>query len=309
MCGNCNDPFHDLDDDLSDLFGAPSDLDKASAFARDVLAPSKVTSTRTYEEKCIDCRGTGVWRSYSGYSSGQCFKCKGTGVRRYKTSAEQREKARVAAAEKRAREAKEALEAANAWLEANPVEAAWLQEPVRGDFTFHADMLAALLKYGHFTPKQETAVRNAAAKSAARRAQWAAEKAAAATNAPAVDVSLIEKAFASAQANGIKRPRMMLDGIKFSLAPAHGRNAGALYVVRKSDDQYLGKIMGGRFLKVRECTAEQEAEIVRIASNPHAEAVAYGKRTGVCCICGRELTNHASIYAGIGPICADKYGW
>lgn len=80
MCGSCNDPFHDLDDDLSDLFGAPSDLDKASAFARDVLAPSKVTSTRTYEEKCIDCRGTGIWRSRSGYSSGQCFKCKGTGV-------------------------------------------------------------------------------------------------------------------------------------------------------------------------------------------------------------------------------------
>ena len=170
-------------------------------------------------------------------------------------------------------------------------------------------MLEALRKYGHFTPKQEAAVRNAAAKSAARRAQWAAEKAAAASNAPAVDVSLIEKAFATAQANGIKRPRMVLDGIKFSLAPAHGRNAGALYVVRKSDDQYLGKIMGGVFSKVRECSIEQEAEIVRVASNPHAEAVAYGKRTGVCCICGRELTNHASIDAGIGPICADKYGW
>lgn len=308
MCGNCNDPFHGLDDDLSDLFGGePLNLDAADTFARAVTA--KASSSVTYEEDCRDCRSTGRFVGYTGRVLGACFKCKGTGKRRYKTSAEQREKARVAAAAKREREAAEALASATAWLDANPVEAAWLKEPVRGDFTFHADMLAALLKYGHFTPKQEAAVRNAAAKSAARRAQWAAEKAAAATNAPAVDVSLIEKAFASAQANGIKRPRMVLDGIKFSLAPAHGRNAGALYVVRKSDDQYLGKIMGGRFSKVRECTAEQEAEIVRIASNPHAEAVAYGKRTGVCCICGRELTNHASIDAGIGPICADKYGW
>lgn len=308
MCNAHNCSHTELNDDLSDLFGAPADLDKADTFARAVTA--KATSAVTHEEKCVDCRGTGIWRSRSGYTSGTCFKCKGAGVRRFKTSAEQREKTRVANAAKRDRQAAEALTAATEWLAANPVEAAWLQEPVRGDFTFHADMLEALRKYGAFTPKQEAAVRNAAAKSAARRAQWAAEKAAAASReAPAVDVALIERAFATAQANGIKRPRMVLDGIKFSLAPATGRNAGALYVVRKSDDQYLGKIMGGVFSKVRECSIEQEAEIVRIASNPHGEAVAYGQRTGVCCICSRELTNHASIDAGIGPICASKYGW
>ena len=36
------------------------------------------------------------------------------------------------------------------------------------------------------------------------------------------------------------------------------------------------------------------------------EAKAYGQRTGVCCVCGRELTNEASIEAGIGPICSSR---
>lgn len=37
------------------------------------------------------------------------------------------------------------------------------------------------------------------------------------------------------------------------------------------------------------------------------EAKAYGKVTGTCCVCGRKLTNEASIADGIGPICATKF--
>lgn len=37
------------------------------------------------------------------------------------------------------------------------------------------------------------------------------------------------------------------------------------------------------------------------------EAKAYGKLYGVCCVCGRDLTDEASIAAGIGPICAGKF--
>lgn len=36
------------------------------------------------------------------------------------------------------------------------------------------------------------------------------------------------------------------------------------------------------------------------------EAAAYGRRTGVCCACGRELTDPVSIEAGIGPICSTR---
>jgi hypothetical protein len=37
------------------------------------------------------------------------------------------------------------------------------------------------------------------------------------------------------------------------------------------------------------------------------DAKAYGRQTGSCCQCGRELTNESSIAAGIGPICAGKF--
>lgn len=36
------------------------------------------------------------------------------------------------------------------------------------------------------------------------------------------------------------------------------------------------------------------------------EAAAFGHQFGVCCLCGRLLTDPESVAAGIGPICADK---
>lgn len=36
------------------------------------------------------------------------------------------------------------------------------------------------------------------------------------------------------------------------------------------------------------------------------DAKAFGRATGACCVCGRELTNGVSIEEGIGPICATR---
>lgn len=33
----------------------------------------------------------------------------------------------------------------------------------------------------------------------------------------------------------------------------------------------------------------------------------YGRRTGICCICGRFLTDNESVAKGIGPVCEQKY--
>ena len=311
MCNSTSCSHNDLNDSIDDLFGgAPADLGAADTFARVALSRATHDPARpaTFEETCPACKGSGRFRSYTGRIVGECFKCKGKGKLVFKTSTETRAKATEARATKADQARIELQDRKAAWVRDNAEAFAWMREKEES-FDFAASMLEAFNRYGRLTDNQLAAVLRCMARDAERaeaRKRDAAERAA---NAPAVDVSVIEKAFASAQANGIKRPRMMLDGIKFSLAPAHGRNAGALYVVRRSDDQYLGKIMDGRFTRARDCTAEQEAEIVRIASNPHAEAVAYGQRTGVCCICSRELTNHASIDAGIGPICATKYGW
>src|SRR5271157_2617898 len=47
----------------------------------------------------------------------------------------------------------------------------------------------------------------------------------------------------------------------------------------------------------------------RIARNPQEAGMAYAIHEGRCCRCGRELTVPASIHAGMGPDCAEKYGW
>lgn len=300
----CNSPAcsHDhLNDDLSDLLGgAPADIDAADTFARDVLASRKVTSTVTFEERCEACGGSGQFRSYTGRIVGACFKYKGAGVRRYKQSAEQREKARAAAANNRAR--------ALAWLEANPAEAEWLSEARGSGFEFAVSLSEALFKYGHLTEKQEAAVRNATAKSAARKAQWAAEKAAREANAATVQIDRIATALATAKASGLKWPKLRLADFVFSPAGENSRNAGAIYV-KTHDEVYLGKIVDGRFSRSRDCDAATEEAILAAAADPLAAAVAYGLQTGVCACCGRELTNAESVALGIGPICRDKWGF
>jgi hypothetical protein len=303
MCNLTNCSHDALDDDISDIFG------DADAFARSVLAPAKVTSAITYEEPCDKCRGTGRFVGYTGRVLGNCFTCKGAGTRKYKTSSEQRAKARDGADARKAKAAASAAEQAAAWLETNPVEAEWLRQPVTGDFTFHADMLAALVKYGSLTERQEAAVRNASAKSVARKAQWAAEKADRESGAATLSLAKIREGFASAVRH-LKRPKLRIANIQFSLAPATGRNAGCIYVVRAEDDTYLGKItQDDKFITSRDCTAADSETVARVAADPAAAATAHGHEFGQCSCCGRELTNPESVARGIGPICAERWGW
>lgn len=41
-------------------------------------------------------------------------------------------------------------------------------------------------------------------------------------------------------------------------------------------------------------------------ADPMATALEYGRKTGECCVCGRELTNGVSVAEGIGPICSGR---
>ncbi len=124
-----------------------------------------------------------------------------------------------------------------------------------------------------------------------------------------VNLDRIREMFDAAQTNGHNKPCYRAEGLKISLAPATGRNAGALYVVNIEDDAYQGKIVDTTFSAVREAKADILSRLQTIAENPLEAAVRYGRRTGTCSCCGRQLTNHASIEAGIGPICAEKWGF
>lgn len=176
--------------------------------------------------------------------------------------------------------------------------AAWLDAAADGN-QFAASLRAGLARYGSLTERQVAAARSAMQ----RQASPAPDR-----SAP-IDVSRIEAAFESARGAGLIRLRMTLgEGIKFSPAGEGSRNAGGLYV-KSSDGTYLGKVLGGKFSASRDCSDEQREEVIRVASNPAEEARAYGMRTGRCSICGLQLTDPASIDAGIGPICAEKFGF
>lgn len=260
----------------------------------------------SFEQPCEKCRGSGQFRSYSGRVSGQCFACKGAGKKVYRSSPEVRAKGKAKAQAAKFRKEEAIAAQAKAWIEANPAEAKWIAAK-RESFGFAQAMNEALWKYGAFSEKQEEAIKRLCAADAERQAQWAAEKVQAQAAAPEISVAAIEKAFEAAKGSGIKKPRLRLASFVFSPAPASGINSGAIYV--KSGEAYLGKIAQGKFLKVRSCEEVVASEVIEAAANPEAAAVAYGKRFGQCGCCGRELSNPESIERGIGPICAEKFGW
>jgi len=47
----------------------------------------------------------------------------------------------------------------------------------------------------------------------------------------------------------------------------------------------------------------------KIAENPAEAASRYGLLIGACGICNRRLTNDESRARGIGPVCAERFGW
>lgn len=121
-----------------------------------------------------------------------------------------------------------------------------------------------------------------------------------------VDVSRIETLLFTARMARLKHPKFRAEGLTFSLAGPTSRNAGAVYV--KAGDEYVGKVMDGRFHPVSSTPAGTAEAIVRVAQDPRGAAVAHGRLTGNCACCGRSLTDPKSVELGIGPICAENWG-
>lgn len=120
-------------------------------------------------------------------------------------------------------------------------------------------------------------------------------------------MTAIEVLFRDAYDAGFKLPQMGIDDYKFSMAGQYSFNFGAIYV--KKHGEYIGKLQNGRlFTRVPESDAVCK-RIMEIANNPRMEAVRFGHKTGNCAICGRPLNNAESVQRGIGPICAEGFGW
>ena len=171
--------------------------------------------------------------------------------------------------------------------------AAWLVEK-RKTFDFAASLLNSVLKFGRLTDGQLGAAERCVARSKS------------AVEAPTVNTDKLHECFNKALEAGLKKPKLRFDGFQASLAPVTGRNAGAIYIKNNAD--YLGKIQNGKFFAVHGVDPTVINTVSEAITDPLAAAVTYGRRSGSCSCCGRELTVGKSIELGIGPICAEKFG-
>ena len=107
--------------------------------------PEIIASEPKFLEQCPKCKGTGQWAAGK-----PCFKCKGRGNRSFKTSAEAREKKRLAAIERKDK-------AVANWPEAYPQQWAWIEKNAAAT-PFAASMLGAVQRLGRLTENQMNAV-------------------------------------------------------------------------------------------------------------------------------------------------------
>lgn len=299
-----NSPAFNGFDDLGDEFdtvpanGIPETLEAASD-------GKSIQFKGNFKEKCPRCAGSGRYHRATEPGS-TCLKCKGHGFLYFKSSAEDRAKSRKASATSKAKKSISNLEAFE--LE-HPDIAAWWNGDNR-DFQFAVSLREWVTKNGKLSEGQMRAALKCTEAVAAKvrakdeRAQHAAE-------IGPVDVSCIAKAIKKASDKGLKNPKIRLlagdVGIIVYRASLHGNNAGSLYVKSVGEAEYLGKITDGLFYRSRSTSEALETDIVKACSTADTAAVAYGRATGECSCCGRELTDPISIRNGIGPICADKF--
>lgn len=126
----------------------------------------------------------------------------------------------------------------------------------------------------------------------------------------------IESLFTRAAGN-LRYPKVRLqtsngDPVVLSRAGQRSRHTGCINVTdggRYGDNKWYGRInRDGTFTAGRECN-QQVIDLLKVfAENPADTAAEYGRTTGNCCFCGRELTDERSTSVGYGPVCADNYG-
>ncbi|UFW91072.1 DUF6011 domain-containing protein [Bradyrhizobium barranii] len=230
---------------------------------------------------CRRCGGTGKYRRF-----GRCFACNGTGSATARPGT-------ITPRQRRPSNPAEIAEMALAFRAANPDVMAWIE--ANQNFDFAVKMGEQVATFGDMSEGQLVACLKCL------RAATNAEA------APEISIARIEEAFAATRANDLRRPRLNLATFTFKPAGSNSRWAGSIYVTEGRE--YLGRITHGRFVCSSACTHDKQAKIVEAAADPHAAAVAYGRRTGSCACCGRALTDPSSIERGIGPVCAENYGW
>jgi hypothetical protein len=123
--------------------------------------------------------------------------------------------------------------------------------------------------------------------------------------------------FTRAAAAGLKFPKIRLAAdddtpVVFSRAGEKSRYTGEIMVTDGGpfgSNRYFGRIDAAGYLhEGRDLTYSVRTLIENFAADPAGVAAIYGKRTGSCCFCRKELSTRESLAVGYGPICAEKFG-
>lgn len=180
------------------------------------------------------------------------------------------------------------------------------------DARFASDLLSGYRRYGSFTPRQQPHVDRLILRAASPAATLPTQ-----SNGVSVgDFSAVIDLFRRAQQH-LKYPKIRLmcgsDPVILSIAGPASKAPGTVNVT--GDGQYPDRAWYGRVTPAGVWEPSQRANIDAIgellrqlATDPARVAALYGKLTGNCCFCQRELTDARSVTAGYGPVCADHYG-
>lgn len=278
--------------DLDALFDSAD-----AAFDREVAKQPARPVPQEERHKCPRCLGSGKYRGPRIHQADDtCFACGGRGW--HKRSYADRMAAnakRQATISRKFFDRKEAMQAQH------PAVLEWISIEAARGFGF-AQSLQDQMTSRDLTENQIAAVYRCIEKQQARRQADSALKVA---NSGNVEVARIRELFDTAQSNGLKKPVLRAEGLALKLAGQHSRNAGAIYVTKGGE--YVGKIVGTKFMATREADATVLPALQTISTEPKEAAIRYGRLTGSCACCGRELTDPQSVAMGIGPICADKW--
>lgn len=288
-----------------------SDLEKAT---------SKKVDTRE-KFPCEHCMGTGRYRGVRLHQDkSHCFACKGKGY--FYQSKFDRDKAKASRQQSKARKLEDARAAFD---ERNPGLALFLASAASWS-SFAASLYGNIQQYGSLTDKQEAAAISMRAKSAARDVERNAARAiqqqereasVAAVQAAPPMFSRMAEGFLSAGQH-LKFPKLELqteDGLPVVLTRCgmKSKTPGHISITDGGDygsNKYYGRLdPEGRAFMRNDAPASVTAVLIEFNANPQEAVKVQGKRTGNCCCCGRTLTNPASIEAGIGPICAGRWGF
>lgn len=279
---------------MNNFFDDLDDLDNA--------AMAKPKARQQYI--CANCGGTGKWSGGTNkHGNSNCIPCKGKGY--FLTSPSARAKTKTDYAKKVAAK-QDAIKSAIAdFAEDQPAMYADLRiaREHGAASEFITSLAEQLFRKGSLSPNQIAAWHRGQEKLAAMRAEREAAR-------PTVDLGAVKGIFAKAIANGLKRASYRAEGFVMSPAPATGSNAGFTYV-KTDGGEYMGKISPeGKISLIYDFRSQEKAiaeKLTAVLADPLRAAIDYGRKTGICCCCGRPLSDPASVSAGIGPVCASKW--